>query len=464
LRIADCGLKNSNGKSNGKTSALFNPKSEIRNPKLPLVPIVLMFVLMLASVAFGEERNPPPEFDNGHELPALTQPAPRAESLQYVDLAALVVALSLASYLAIRRRSRAGMFALMIACIAYFGFYREGCICPIGAIQNVAMAVFDNSYAVPLTVLAFFALPLAFALAFGRTFCAAVCPLGGVQDLVALKPVTVPAWLEHSLGLLPFVYLSVAVLLAATGSAFIICQYDPFVAFFRRNGAWEMLTIGAIILVVGVFVARPYCRFACPYGAILRVLSRLSWKHATITPDRCVQCRLCEGVCPFGAIEKPTTPAPASRRLAGKWTLAAAIVATPILVAVGAFSAKQLAGVTAQVNPTVALARQVFMEDNGQTDEPTLASAAFRASGGEADELYKQAGKIEARHETGLLWVGGFLGLVLGCKIVSLSIRRTRTEFTIEAGRCVSCARCFRACPMERARKKVASKTVASSQ
>ena len=39
--------------------------------------------------------------------------------------------------------------------------------------------------AVPLAVVAFFALPLVFALFFGRTFCAAVCPLGAVQELVA---------------------------------------------------------------------------------------------------------------------------------------------------------------------------------------------------------------------------------------------------------------------------------------
>ena len=42
-------------------------------------------------------------------------------------------------------------------------------------------------------VIAIFALPLVFTLFFGRSFCASVCPLGAVQELVAVRPVQVPA-------------------------------------------------------------------------------------------------------------------------------------------------------------------------------------------------------------------------------------------------------------------------------
>ena len=59
----------------------------------------------------------------------------------------------------------------------------------------------------------------------------------------------------------------------------------------------------AVVLVLSTFVGRPYCRFLCPYGALLGLLSRVSWKHATITPDECINCKLCEDACPFGAIE-----------------------------------------------------------------------------------------------------------------------------------------------------------------
>ncbi len=125
----------------------------------------------------------------------------------YLDVAALAAGLSLASYFAIKKRSRRGLFLLTIASLAWFGFWRKGCICPIGAIQNVTLAVCDSSYIVPLSAAAFFILPLVFTLFFGRTFCAAVCPLGAVQELVAVRPVQTPVWLDHALGLLAYVYL-----------------------------------------------------------------------------------------------------------------------------------------------------------------------------------------------------------------------------------------------------------------
>ena len=52
-------------------------------------------------------------------------------------------------------------------------------------------------------VIAFFFLPLVAALLFGRVFCGGVCPLGAVQDLVLLRPVTVPEKLDRVLRWLP---------------------------------------------------------------------------------------------------------------------------------------------------------------------------------------------------------------------------------------------------------------------
>ena len=65
-----------------------------------------------------------------------------------------------------------------------------------------------------------------------------------------VRPVKVPGWLEHALGLIPYVYLGAAVLFAATGSAFVICQYDPFVSFFRLGGSQRM-SLAAIPLQAG---------------------------------------------------------------------------------------------------------------------------------------------------------------------------------------------------------------------
>jgi len=247
----------------------------------------------LPPAARAEERFPPPDFESGYKLPVTTTPPPRSDALEYVDVAVLLAALVAASILVLRVRSRRAVFVLMVFSLAYFGFYRQGCVCAIGAIQNVTLGLFDPAYTVPLAVVAFFAAPLLATLLFGRTFCAAVCPLGAIQDVVLLRPLRVPAWIEHGLGLVPYVYLGLAVLFAATGSAFIICEYDPFVAFFRRTGSVAMLGLGVGMLLVSVFVGRAYCRFLCPLGAIFKVLSPVAWWHATITPSDCIRCRLC---------------------------------------------------------------------------------------------------------------------------------------------------------------------------
>jgi polyferredoxin len=157
-------------------------------------------------------------------------PLQRAPVWEYIDLAVLVCALSLAAWLALKKRSRQGLVWLSVFSLAYFGFFREGCICAVGSVQNVALALFNDGYAIPLTALLFFLIPLIFALAFGRVFCAGVCPLGAIQELTGFSPVKLPRAVESIMISIPFVYLGLSVLSAATESQFIICRYDPFVA------------------------------------------------------------------------------------------------------------------------------------------------------------------------------------------------------------------------------------------
>ncbi len=254
----------------------------------------------------------------------------------YADLVYFLLALSLASYFAVKGRSRRGLFLVAAVSLAWLGFWRKGCVCPIGGIQNVTQAVFDPSYAVPWTVVVIFVLPIAFTLFFGRTFCASVCPLGAIQEMVAVRPVQVPRWVDHSLGLLAYVYLGAAVLFAATGSAWIICRYDPFVGLFRLSSSAGMLTFSAGFLLAGLLVGRPYCRWLCPYGAILALVSRVSRRHLTVTPNQCIRCRLCEDACPYGAIARPTI-APSSAAIAlGRRRLAVSFGLLPAVVLIGA--------------------------------------------------------------------------------------------------------------------------------
>ncbi|MHC4396185.1 MAG: 4Fe-4S binding protein [Planctomycetota bacterium] len=420
--------------------------------------ISIFILLFLYSIVFGIERFPPPDFEEtAHKLPStdqITDVTPRHNIYEYIDVAVLTTALLLSSHLILKKRSRRSVFILMIFSLLYFGFWRKGCICPIGAIQNLVLSVFDNTYAVSLAVLVFFILPLVFTLFFGRTFCASVCPLGGIQDLVLLRPVLVPQWLESALRLFAYIYLVAAILFTATGSAFIICRYDPFISFFRLSGHLDLLILGACFLLTGMFIGRPYCRFICPYGVILRQLSRLSKWKVTITPDECIKCRLCENACPFGAINKPTVEWPQTGYSKSKKLLSLLILFLPVLVLSGGWAGSGLSSSWSRMHVTVRLAERIYLENEGQEKERTDASDAFRATGQPVQELYDEASHIRKQFKYGCSLVGAFIGLIAGLKLIIPSVRKQRTDFQADRAGCLACGRCFRFCPKEHVRLK----------
>jgi hypothetical protein len=107
------------------------------------ISLLLLCVVAVQS-ALGEQRFPPPDFQD-HQLPITTTPPARALWLQYGDVAVLVVTLLLASWFALKLRSRKAMLGLSFFSMLYFGFYREGCICAIGSPQNVVLALFSST-------------------------------------------------------------------------------------------------------------------------------------------------------------------------------------------------------------------------------------------------------------------------------------------------------------------------------
>lgn len=407
-------------------------------------------------------RFPPPEFESGHQLPVTGMPAGRELWLQYLDVAVLLLALGFATWLIYKRRSRKGVVALSIFSLLYFGFWRKGCVCSIGSLQNVALAIFDSHYAIPIGVLAFFILPLVFALVAGRTFCAAVCPHGALQDLVLFKPRKVPAWLEQGLSVLPYVYLGAGILFAATGSSFIICQYDPFVPIFRLNGRALMVVAGIALLLLGMFVGRPYCRFLCPYGAILKLGGVLSKWRVRVTPDYCTQCRLCEAACPFGAMREPELGKVES--ITGeRRQLSRMLLILPLLIVAGATLGWKFSGTAARIHPAVKLAELFVREQNTPPKTGPLApdDYALERARQNPKQVLTEAAQVQHRFALATTIFGAWAGLVIAIKLVSLSLRRTRTDYEPDRGSCLACARCFEFCPNEQARRGVLPVSIA---
>ena len=418
--------------------------------RFPRLLTILLFAFLCSAVALSIQRFPPPEFETDHVMPTTKEPAPRSQMLEMQNVAVLATALSLASWLILKKRSRKGIVALMLFSLLYFGFWRKGCICSIGAIGNVTLAIFNAEYAVPWTVLAFFFLPMIFTLFFGRSFCAAVCPLGAIQDIVLLRPLRIPVWLETALRLIAWLYLFLAILFATTASAFIICRYDPFVAFFRFNANPALWVISIAMLVIAVFVGRPYCRFLCPYGLILRQLGRLSIFRVKITPDECIHCRLCEEACPFGAIDKPTVQWPDTEHARGRVRLLILFCLLPVFVAVGVWGGYHVHPKLAMSHPTVRLAQQVQSQQTDSAEEITDEVKAFYTSGQSLNELTSTAGDTQKQFSVGAALTGGAVGLIAGFTLLMHSIFWKRSEYEAQRAGCVACGRCYNYCPQHR--------------
>jgi NosR/NirI family nitrous oxide reductase transcriptional regulator len=414
--------------------------------KIGLLIFLLAFTVQ-GFAAEAQQRFPKPEFATGYEQPATTAPSPRALLLEYLDIFVLLAALSVITWLVVKKRSRKGVFWVSVFSLLYFGFYREGCICSIGSIQNMVLGIVDPTYAIPLTALVFFMLPLAFTLFFGRTFCAGVCPLGAIQDLVILKPIELPKWIQKVLGLIPYLYLGLAILFVATKSEFIICRYDPFVGFFRFDAPFHMLVLGILFLAAGIFVARPYCRFFCPYGVLLGWMSRFSSHHMTITPSACIQCKLCANSCPFGAIDEPVVET--GKRQFNVNRLITYFVLLPLWVGVGGFAGSMMHVPLSHYNKTVFLAEQIIEHPELKDDQKNIDVRSFLTSGKTTQQLIAEADGIRHQFYVGGWILGGFMGLVIGLSLISLSTFRKREDWVPDKTNCLSCARCMDYCPVK---------------
>lgn len=399
------------------------------------------------------EPQDPPDFTD-HELPMDDRPAPRAWEMGLVDMGVLFLALSLTSFLVLKKRSRKGIFWLSLFSLGYFGFFREGCVCPIGSIQNIAQAVFSPNYVAPLVVIFFFFAPLIYSALFGRSYCASVCPHGAIQDAVLIKPIQVPTWIDHGLGFLPFIYLGLGVLFAATGSAYIICDYDPFIAIFRLSGNANMLGLGALFLIAGMFIGRPYCRYMCPYGVLLRIFSHVSKYQVKIYPDRCIDCSLCDYSCPFDAIRKTTPEHQKVDPKKGKKRFVSLLVLAPFVIVLMGYLTSLMSPYLAKVNEKVSLAyeieeQEMLLEKGVPLQEIVRSeeSETWRDRYDDPEALFVEANVILDQFKIGAWALGIWIGLVMMVKLIKLNTHRVRNEYEADRGSCYSCGRCYDYCP-----------------
>jgi NosR/NirI family transcriptional regulator, nitrous oxide reductase regulator len=225
---------------------------------------------------------------------------------QAVDLTLLAAFLALALVSFFRKSVRLKYIALIVA-VGYMGFLKSHLISIVdifGAIdRNLPIAKYNLSwYALSLFV-------VVSTVMWGRLYCGRICAFGAMTQLAdAVVPARIrfelPAKIEQRAAWVKFGLLGAVVAYFVITHDMSVYRYvEPFWMFglFGTTPMW--IGLGAL-LVATLFVRNLYCRFLCPVGAALGLLSNLTVFRIKRWSE-CKTCKICEKTCEWGAIRGP---------------------------------------------------------------------------------------------------------------------------------------------------------------
>jgi len=262
--------------------------------------LAIVFTLLFTSVAVAQVSAW--HFDDEEEAPAWTEDIKD----QAPDLA-LFAAFATLAMVSFFRKSEALKIVTMVASVVYLGFLRSQLITVVNifALTQWNLPAFRHNLA-----WYFFAMfTVATTILWGRLYCGRVCAFGSMTQLMdrivpARLRIEIPKRIDQKAAYIKYGLLAAVVLYFLVTNDILIYRYvEPF-WMFTRAGTIPMWIGVATLLVATVFVRNLYCRFFCPVGAFLGLLSNLTVFRIKRWSE-CKTCKICEKKCEWGAIRGP---------------------------------------------------------------------------------------------------------------------------------------------------------------
>jgi len=155
---------------------------------------------------------------------------------------------------------------------------------------------------------------LAMAFLSRKAFCSWLCPIGTISEYlwqagrkIFRRNFYLPRWLDLPMRgfkyfLLGFFLWAISTMSVLGIRDFMLSPYGliadvKMLNFFRHIGETGLIVLG-IFVAASVFVPNFWCRFFCPYGALLGLTSWLSPARIRRNTETCIDCAKCAKACP----------------------------------------------------------------------------------------------------------------------------------------------------------------------
>ncbi len=186
-------------------------------------------------------------------------------------------------------------------------------VCPFGGVVTLYQFITTGTFVQKLnqSSIVLMTISLFIAVLFGPIICGWICPLGSVQEWIGKigKKVFknkynnfIPAKLDKYLRYTRYGVLAWVVYVTATTGKLIFLDVDPYYAlfnFYSGEVAIGSLIILAITLLISLLIERPWCKYACPYGAVLGISNLFRVFKIKRNPSTCISCNICDKACPM---------------------------------------------------------------------------------------------------------------------------------------------------------------------
>jgi len=184
--------------------------------------------------------------------------------------------------------------------------------CPFGGVETAYAYLTEGNALCSIGVANFFVLGavLLSLLLLRRAFCSHACPIGTLSEWVrggarrlGIRGRTVPRTADAALSLLKYGVLAGVLVVTWRIGELWLRGACPVYALLGRHGAditaWAYVSAGAILLG-SVFLSLPFCRWLCPFAAVMNPLSRLGLARVGRDAGSCTGCGKCARACPMG--------------------------------------------------------------------------------------------------------------------------------------------------------------------